>query len=351
MGSHPSGMAQVVKDTKHIPIIDFIQSDYEKILGKKVVERLPESSKKGNLPFLFKVLSVNQALSIQAHPDKKLAEQLHAKDPKHYQDDNHKPELAIALTPFEALCGFRSSIVLPKLLKDAIEKEASINLPDKIIKDKEVLKKSFSIVMKMDDSLVSSLVKQHASDIANSQEEADRLFLRLNGVYPGDVGCFAVYFLNIVTLKVGEALLLTPNEPHAYLDGNCVECMACSNNVVRAGLTPKFKDVDTLCSCLTYSQTSFEDTMFLKGQNVENGVSLYQPPSSIPEFKVFRVSGVSSYSWKPIDTVAVALVIDGNGSSESGDLTKGDCFLIPANTSFSISNASSLCLFIATANM
>merc|ERR1712093_570514 len=59
------------------------------------------------LPFLFKVLSINKALSIQAHPNKKLAEKLHAQDPKNYPDDNHKPEMTIAITPFEGLCGFR----------------------------------------------------------------------------------------------------------------------------------------------------------------------------------------------------------------------------------------------------
>ena len=52
------------------------------------------------------VLSVAKALSIQAHPDKALAERLHAEQPQHYKDDNHKPEMALALTPFEALCSF-----------------------------------------------------------------------------------------------------------------------------------------------------------------------------------------------------------------------------------------------------
>jgi len=56
---------------------------------------------------LFKVLSVAKALSIQAHPDKALAGRLHAARPDVYRDPNHKPEMALALTPFEAMCGFR----------------------------------------------------------------------------------------------------------------------------------------------------------------------------------------------------------------------------------------------------
>jgi mannose-6-phosphate isomerase class I len=58
---------------------------------------------KDGIPYLFKILSVNTALSIQAHPDKNLAEMLHSEFPHIYKDDNHKPEMAIAVTQFEAL--------------------------------------------------------------------------------------------------------------------------------------------------------------------------------------------------------------------------------------------------------
>lgn len=72
----------------------------------------------GQLPFLFKVLSIAKALSIQAHPDKTLAERLHAERPQVYKDDNHKPEMAIALTEFEGLCGFRPLEEIAAALKD-----------------------------------------------------------------------------------------------------------------------------------------------------------------------------------------------------------------------------------------
>lgn len=71
----------------------------------------------GELPFLFKVLSAGKALSIQAHPDKDVASRLHADDPKNYGDANHKPEMAIALTPFEAMCGFRRIEEISVLIK------------------------------------------------------------------------------------------------------------------------------------------------------------------------------------------------------------------------------------------
>lgn len=84
--------------------------------------------------------------------------------------------------------------------------------------------------------------------------EKEELVLRLEKQYPGDVGVIASFLFNYVKLNPGEALYLGANEPHAYLHGECVECMATSDNVVRAGLTPKKLDVQTLCSMLTYKQ-------------------------------------------------------------------------------------------------
>merc|ERR550525_94848 len=80
----------------------------------------------------------------------------------------------------------------------------------------------------------------------SSSDQVSALFLRLYGQYPGDVGCFVIYFLNHLRLSPGQSMFLGPNVPHAYLSGDCVECMANSDNVVRAGLTPKLIDVPTL---------------------------------------------------------------------------------------------------------
>lgn len=82
----------------------------------------------------------------------------------------------------------------------------------------------------------------------------EALALRLEQQYGSDVGVLACFFLNHVVLRPGQAVALAANEPHAYVAGECVECMATSDNVVRAGLTPKLRDVDTLCGMLTYTQ-------------------------------------------------------------------------------------------------
>lgn len=88
--------------------------------------------------------------------------------------------------------------------------------------------------------------------------------LHLEKQYPGDIGVISAFFFNYVKLNPGEALYLGANEPHAYLSGECIECMATSDNVVRAGLTPKHRDIQTLCSMLTYKQVQVFDQGFDK---------------------------------------------------------------------------------------
>ncbi len=80
----------------------------------------------------------------------------------------------------------------------------------------------------------------------------DGLILRLMNQYPSDNGIFAPIIMNFLKLRKGESFYIGANELHAYISGNCIECMALSDNVVRAGLTPKHKDIATLASMLTY---------------------------------------------------------------------------------------------------
>src|ERR1700710_3069186 len=99
MGTHPSNPSKDLHTKR--TLLDLVQ-DNQALLSQDISSKFGEK-----LPFLFKVLSIGKALSIQAHPNKKLAEQLHARDPKNYPDDNQKPEMTIAITPFDGLCGFR----------------------------------------------------------------------------------------------------------------------------------------------------------------------------------------------------------------------------------------------------
>ena len=104
-----------------VSITELFKLNPEKFLGKAYLDRfVPEDASLGtSLAFLFKVLSVRTALSIQCHPNKPRAQQLHVEFPDVYKDPNHKPEIAIALGDnFLACYGFASKAQMIKNLEE-----------------------------------------------------------------------------------------------------------------------------------------------------------------------------------------------------------------------------------------
>jgi mannose-6-phosphate isomerase len=184
--------------------------------------------------------------------------------------------------------------------------------------------------------------------------DVDALVLRLIGEYGDDIGCFCPYLLNYVTLQPGEAVFLGANEPHAYLSGDCVECMACSDNVVRAGLTPKFIDKETLYEMLTYRMCR---PAILLGDRVTDCVRVYSPP--VPEFEVEVVTvRPSSKQLKTLlharHGASVLLVVSGAGSARLVSQEKtfavgmGQTYLIGAGETVEIHVADdSICPLVA----
>ncbi|PIA33301.1 hypothetical protein AQUCO_04100015v1 [Aquilegia coerulea] len=271
MGTHESGPSFVVEsgktDAEYVTLNSWI-SENPSVLGEKVVKEWGN-----NLPFLFKVLSIAKALSIQAHPDKELARALHKSHPSLYKDDNHKPEMALALTKFEALCGFVSLqefkdvlCSVPEIAEFVGNVDADqvlrINEQNGEEKIKAVLRSIFTQLMSADKDAVAEMVNKMKTRLTLEKKvrqltDKEEMVLELDKQYPNDVGVISAFLLNYVKLNPGEALYLGANEPHAYLSGECIECMATSDNVVRAGLTPKLRDVPTLCSMLTYKQVVF----------------------------------------------------------------------------------------------
>lgn len=353
MGSHPKAPSMIIDNS--VNLADFIK-DNPTVLGEKTSELF-----KGELPFLFKVLSVNRSLSIQAHPNKSHAEKLHAEKPDIYKDPNHKPEMAIALTPFEGLCGFRPLQEIQDFLQTVPElrtivgDEAAIKLcqckADSSSNVQACLKTCFENVMKCNPAVrksnLQSLVARMSKVDKGSAEfrsTLGELLLRLNGQFPGDVGCFVIYFLNHIRLSPGEAMYLSANVPHAYLDGNCIECMACSDNVVRAGLTPKLIDVPTLCEMLEYIPSSIESRKYPSIQSEEDPcIKIYNPP--VPDFAVQCISvpeGTPEYTIASTESASIMLVLEGSGTTcgaKPKDLLirPGAVLFISANTQVKIS--------------
>lgn len=316
------------------------------------------------LPFLFKVLSVRTALSIQAHPDISLAQKLHASDPKNYRDANHKPEMAIALGDFEALCGFRRARRIGEF-GEMFEGFAELIGMDNVkslkeahddLSEKEAVKAAFSKLMSSSKEEIISAIQKFIDSphTDNNNKDALNLFNRLNQQYPNDVGVFCVFFLNHFTLKSGEAVFLAANEPHAYLSGSCIECMASSDNVVRAGLTPKHRDVDVLCSMLTYNSfNGLEDILTtplsLKTSLNRPNAHLYKSP--VPEFSVVRIELIGHDSkdiCEDASKFGMSILICTEGSAkleitettENFDIEFGSIVYLPAACKFILTSKS-----------
>ncbi|UNI21243.1 Mannose-6-phosphate isomerase [Purpureocillium takamizusanense] len=349
MGSHPSNPSKDVVTGRSL--LDLF-SENKALLSASV------SGKYGDkLPFLFKVLSINKALSIQAHPNKKLAEQLHARDAKNYPDDNHKPEMAIAITPFEGLCGFRPLAevahflaTVPSLRRlvgednaKAFEAAAKDGCEGVTDDKKKALKKAFGGLMSSFSSDVAAEIpklveqaKSEGSGFASGGVPSTRgevmaeLVTRLHGQFGEDIGLFVLFFLNFVTLQPGEALFLVADDIHAYVSGDIIECMAASDNVVRAGLTPKFKDVSTLVDMLTYNYAPIDEqkmapteypyaTLNRAGYSSGSSVALYDPP--IEEFAVVRTllrGDGAKATFEPLDGPSIIICTSGKGKISVG---------------------------------
>uniref|UniRef100_A0A8C4NKL1 Mannose-6-phosphate isomerase n=1 Tax=Eptatretus burgeri TaxID=7764 RepID=A0A8C4NKL1_EPTBU len=295
MGTHPKGEAEIADDHIRPSKLSHWILDNAQCLGECVHARFG-----AKLPFLFKVLSVNQSLSIQAHPNKANAEYLHAHHPEHYPDANHKPEMAIALTPFLGLCGFRPLCEILDFLDGKIE-----NFIFSCLIESETFFLCVCLFGFLNTSVASG------GDVSGSN---GHLLLKLHKQFPGDVGCFVIYFLNVLQLQPGDAMFLGANEPHAYLYGDCIECMACSDNTVRAGLTSKFIDVPTLCTMLNYTPAPPESKVFCSRFDPDDPFAkIYDPP--VPDFTVICLqvsfSMGENYTIAAVNSASIIITIRG----------------------------------------
>jgi mannose-6-phosphate isomerase len=360
MGTHPSGAATLAEgDFAGAPLLAFIR-DNPQVLG----EAGPQFG--ADLPFLLKVLSVRTALSIQSHPDKVLAERLHRERPGVYKDGNHKPEMALALADFEALCGFAPHAEVAAALAGAapeLRECCGAAAADAYVSSaagqarRAALRAAFTALMTAEPAVYSDCVERMAARLrheaaSRSLTPKESLALRLEDQYPGDVGVLASWFLNYVRLQPGEAIALAANEPHAYVSGEIVECMATSDNVIRAGLTPKLRDTAVLCSSLTYAQGA---PAVLHGErDAGRSLTLYRP-----EFREFEVWRFDPGAGAEVELAAargpmILLVQRGSARLAAAGgarrVKRGDVLFIPAGTALATSVDQDLVAWFAAPN-
>ncbi|MET7417589.1 mannose-6-phosphate isomerase, class I [Dactylosporangium sp. NPDC005555] len=243
MGAHPASPSRLA--VSGMPLTDAIAADPAGLLGASGVERFGP-----RLPFLLKILAAAQPLSLQAHPTLAQAREAHAAGHPSYVDAWHKPEMLVALTDFDALCGFRDPAVtageLAALGVDGLEQTVgALRQDDPAAALHDAVR---GLLGKPDPRLVDEVV----AACAGRQGPAYELAGELAAQYPGDAGVIVAMLLNRVRLHPGEAVWMPAGNLHAYLRGVGVEIMAASDNVLRGGLTPKHVDVDELLRVLRF---------------------------------------------------------------------------------------------------
>jgi mannose-6-phosphate isomerase len=334
IGAHPSAPAFVELPERSVALDLLIQDHANEILGAAVSQRYG-----AELPFMLKVLSIGHPLSIQAHPDRAAAEMLHAKDPEHYPDANHKPELAVAIGVVNMLHSFRPIAEVRGAVRN-VEELASLLSEETKRKlqaedaDASMLAGVYREVMTKDEAIIG-LACQHLYrrlENKSNRSVAEEWVLRLApGFAAGDPGMFSFFLLNLLTLQPGEGVFTGPNVLHQYLDGELVECMANSDNVIRGGLTKKRTDAAVLLSMLDYKHTQ---PLLVAGQEIRSKqCRRYYVP--VEEFQLDRFDGVvKKRQCSTGKSVQLIFCLRGKGSvsvkNKSFVFSQGDAYLIPA---------------------
>lgn len=267
LGAHPDSPALITDASGPEPLDAWLAKHADVALGDRCRAGFGD-----RLPYLLKVLAADQALSLQVHPtaeqaatgfaDEEAAGVPHDARQRRYKDPFHKPELVLALTEFHALCGLRAVAESRDLLDEFAIDHPVLHEVRTVLggeADSTTLRRAFDVLLGQ-GAAVSTAVKASAEAARAYVDEQPhgahaavaRTTVELAEAYPDDAGVLVSLLLNRVTLQPGEALYLPAGNVHAYLRGTAIEVMAASDNVLRAGLTPKFVDVEELLSIVDF---------------------------------------------------------------------------------------------------
>ena len=281
LGAHPGAPATVDRDGGPVSLTELLLAEPGHWLGERLVGRFGT-----RLPFLLKVLAADAPLSLQAHPDAEQARTGHATDTGrvNYVDPYHKPELLVALSEFDALCGFRdpaeSAAVLAGFGVPALAPVVAA-----LRGGPAGLREAVRALLSWPESERAGLVAAVLAAATAGPASPDAALVRtLAAGYPTDPGVVVALLLNRVLLAPGEGIWMPAGNLHAYLRGAGVEIMAASDNVLRGGLTSKRIDVDELLRVLRFEVLA---DPVLRPEPVAPGVSTWPVP--VEDFALHRV--------------------------------------------------------------
>jgi len=345
MGAHPSAPSAIHLNGDTLTLDQLISRQPAETIGASVWERFKE------LPYLFKVLDVREMLSIQVHPTKTEAEKGFARENaagiplnaphRNYKDANHKPEIMVALSEFWLLHGFLPEDKLAKVL-DTVPEFNSL----KSVYEKEGYYGLYKTVMEMPQDQVNTFLRPLAERILPAYKDgklqkSDPAFWAgraidndPQGLDRLDRGIFSIYFFNILQTQPGDAVFQDAGIPHAYLEGQNVELMANSDNVLRGGLTPKHIDVPEL---LKHTRFEAVHPHILKGEPAANPAErIYSSPA--PDFVVSQIKLQPGTVYENTAKAAeIMLVLHGSAvisGSDTLDLQQGQSVFVAAGETY-----------------
>nr|WP_172397307.1 mannose-6-phosphate isomerase, class I [Vibrio cholerae] len=335
MGAHPNGCSGIAINGKIVQLSDFIAQNPNLILGEYTARQF------GELPYLFKILAAEKALSIQVHPNKQQAERGFAQEEqlgialtaaqRNYKDPNHKPELVYALTEYQAMNGFRANQeILNYFIELSIDEIQPLVNVFQSNPTEQGLRDFFSGLLSLQGEAKNRALEALMAQAKQIDLPLFQLIVELENQYPNDIGLFAPLMLNVITLQPGEAMFLDAETPHAYLHGTGLEIMANSDNVLRAGLTPKYMDIDELVTCTQFKHKPLEQ-LRLKPEVIE-GCEQY--PIPVADFK-FAIIPPTTQQTIGVKSAEVVLPLDSSmilrhANGEQCLVRKGQSVFIPA---------------------
>ncbi|MFD7098544.1 mannose-6-phosphate isomerase, class I [Streptomyces xanthophaeus] len=337
MGAHPGAPSRLDRGSGTTTLREVIAADPEGELGAAAVGKFGPG-----LPFLLKILAAGAPLSLQVHPDLEQARAGFEDEERrgvpvdaghrNYKDPNHKPEMICALTPFDGLCGFRAPHEAADLLEGlgvgSLKPYADVL---RAHPEDAALREVLTAVLTADRD-------QMAATVTEAAAAAERLggpykpYASLVHDYPGDPGVIAAMLLNHVQLQPGEAMFLGAGVPHAYIDGLGVELLANSDNVLRAGLTPKHVDVPELLKIVKFESG---DPKVLRPEG--DAEEVYETP--IDEFRLSRFLLAPGGASRTLPAGAPQILLCTAGSPKAGELTlaPGESVFVPADEKVELS--------------
>jgi mannose-6-phosphate isomerase len=286
LGAHQGAPGAVRRDGGLVSLVDLLAAEPRRWLGGAVLDRFGP-----RLPFLLKVLAAEAPLSLQAHPDTEQARAGHAAEAsapagtyRNYADPYHKPELLVARTPFEALCGFRDPARAAEVF-EALDVPALGPVVAALRTGPDGLRAAVRALLAWPEPDRARLVEAVAGAEPGAGFAAQAALVRLLADrYPDDPGVLVALLLNHVILAPDEAIWMPAGNLHAYLRGAGIEIMAASDNVLRGGLTPKRVDVPELMRVLRFEVL---DDPVVAAVRVAPGVVTWPVP--IDDFALHRV--------------------------------------------------------------